>query len=100
MEAIAVMLFLIIMLLSAMAMKQKSMAQQIKEITKHMITKEQFDQDLAAFISAFSALVTAIDNSIGQQPQVDLSDEDQQILAAAQTAQAELAKLNPPPPGP
>lgn len=61
------------------------------------ITQQQFDSDLAAFLAAFQALCTAIDNSLGNQPQADLSAEDQQILTASQTAQAELAKLNPPP---
>lgn len=61
-----------------------------------MITKEQFDVDLAAFLTTLNNLFTAIDNYLANK--ADLTTEDQEIQQALTIAQAELAKLNPPPP--
>jgi predicted nucleic acid-binding Zn-ribbon protein len=71
------------------------------KVDKMAISQSQFDTDLASFLTQFTALITAVDALIASAPTpADLSAEDQQVLAAAQAAAAELNKLSPPTPVP
>jgi hypothetical protein len=85
---------------------------------KHMpISQQQFDQDLAALVTAvtdlgtdINNLITAITNWQNAHTGVDLTAEDQSVLNAAQalatskaTVDTEIQNLTPPPspaPGP
>jgi len=67
-----------------------------KEIKRMAIDQATFDTDLAALITAFGTLITAVDALIASK-QTDLSAEDQAVKDAAAAIASELAKLNPTP---
>jgi len=74
---------------------------QILEGVRRMaIDQKTFDTDLAAFLAVFANLISAVDALISSTAPADLTAEDSAVLAAAQSAAAELNKLSPPTPVP
>jgi hypothetical protein len=60
------------------------------------ISQQQFDQDLAALVTAIGTLITAFENWRASHP--DLTAEDQSVVTAIQQVQTELNNIQPPPP--
>jgi hypothetical protein len=60
------------------------------------IDQKTLDTDLAGLMTAFTALLTAVDAAIAAKPAADLTAEDQQVKDLAAAAGAELAKISPP----
>jgi hypothetical protein len=78
------------------------------------VSRDQFDQDLTAYVSAGADLIAAdtdyiaaVDAFIGLQQIIDLSNEDAQVQAALANVNAAKdavvaakGRIPPPPPGP
>jgi predicted nucleic acid-binding Zn-ribbon protein len=74
---------------------KKAIKETQKRIKKMTISQAQFDTDLAAAVTAFTSLITAVDAYIASKPAADLTTEDNTLKTAAANATAEIAKLNP-----
>lgn len=64
------------------------------------VDRATFDADLAAYNTAVSGLIAAIEAFLGLQPVLDLAAEDATVQAGLAAVAAEIAKIPPPPPPP
>jgi hypothetical protein len=56
-----------------------------------------FDAHLTALVDAITTLIAAVDALVASKPTVDLTAEDNSVLAASQAVADELGKLGPAP---
>lgn len=64
------------------------------------VSQAQFDADLAAFNTAVTNYITAVNAFIALPPVVDLTNEDTSVNAAAAAVAAAQAQIPVPPGGP
>lgn len=63
-------------------------------------SREQFDADLQAQITATNDYISAVDAFIALPPVIDLTSEDDQVKAAAQAIADARGRIPNPPPNP
>ena len=64
------------------------------------VSKEQFDADLAAFNTAVTDYIAAVDAFIALPPVIDLAAEDATVQSGLTDIAAARGRVPPPPPGP
>ena len=60
-------------------------------------TRDQLDANITTLTTVLTNLITAIEGVLSKPPE-DFTAEDTQLQTAVAAAQAELDKINPPPP--
>ena len=65
-----------------------------------LVSKEQFDADLAAHIDGDNQYIAAVDAFIALPPVIDLAAEDASVQAALTNVNEAKGRIPPPPPAP